>query len=84
MDPEAEAGLIGAIADILDPHLAAAIGHAMCYVIEDDSSEEWRVLINPDLHAAAVNFYEAAASLASTHPNVAVEENHGDDTALST
>lgn len=54
----------------MDLTLAAAIGHAVCYAIEDDSGWVRRVLVDTELDAAIHRFYPIATRLAGLHENI--------------
>jgi hypothetical protein len=54
----------------VDLLIAAAIGHAMCFAVEDTSDD--KLLIDPALLDAARRFYPEAQRLAATHPNTEV------------
>lgn len=50
--------------------VAAAIGHAMAFAVEEDPGEpEFRLLVDKELVAGAEAFYDKAKELAKIHPN---------------
>lgn len=52
----------------VDPAVWAAIGHAICFTVEDNSGDP--ILIDPILADAARRFYATAQELAKIRPNV--------------
>lgn len=51
----------------IHPHLPAAIGHAMCFVVEDGAAD--KVLVDDDLDDASRAFYDYARIFADMHTN---------------
>ena len=52
----------------VDPLVAAAIGHAMVFAVEDNAWDT--LLVDDELVEASRRFYPDAQKLAATHPNM--------------
>ena len=60
----------------IHPALPAALGHAMTHVVDDDSSDDERVLVDRELIAAAKAFYPIAEDLAGDTLNELDQATH--------
>lgn len=66
------------LADI-HPALPAAIGHAMCFAVEDEAGDDMQLLVEPCLRSAAEAFFTHAQRFASQHPNILPDEDDDSD-----